>query len=138
MDADLILKTVQNYLKVLEDHPSILADASHLPTSKETLKRSIQSLWFVLDENDMKIRKSLKTAFLYLANFQTDISPGFEDLFQDCQNESTSKGGSIEARFRQLAKEKYPKETEWRMTLREKEMKALSKEIALWENNEFG
>ena len=135
MDADLILKTVQNYLKVLEEHPSPLVDASRLPSSKETLKRSIQTLWFTLEQPE--IRSSLKIAFLCLANFQVGISSEFEDLFQTCQHKATADEVSIEARFCRLAEEKFPEEFGWLTVLREDEIKALNKEITLWENDDF-
>ena len=135
MDADLTLKIVQNYLEVLEEHPSQLVDISHLPSSKETLKRSIQTLWYTLEKPEE--RDFLKTPFLCLANFQAGISPAFERLFFTSQLEVASSGESIETRFRKLAQEKFPDEFECFMNLREGEIDALAKEITSWEKDEF-
>ena len=107
MDADLVLKTVQIYLQILEKCKLTLTDLSVLPFSKETIKFAIKTLWFATNNNE--IRKNLKTAYIRLAEFQTGVNK--ETIL-------TRKESNIE-------------------TLYLTELEYLTKEILLWERDEF-
>ena len=107
MDANLIIKTIQTYLKILEKHSALLLDLSILPFSKETLKRAIQTYWFVTD--DPNIREELKIAYIRLADFQMNINKYPEEI-----------DGNLNIK-----------------NIRIKEMENLKKDVKLWEQDEF-
>tara|TARA_Y100001960_G_C14274516_1_gene633879 strand:- start:82 stop:408 length:327 start_codon:yes stop_codon:yes gene_type:complete len=107
MDADLVLKIVQIYLQKLEECSVSLTDLSVLPSSKETIKSAIKTMWFATDNKE--IRNNLKNAYIRLADFQPGVSKGSVTI----KTES-----NLDA-------------------LQRTELEFLKKEVLLWEQDEF-
>ena len=108
MDADLILKTVQTFIQILEKRSSSgLMDLSTLPFSKETVKRAIQTVWFAT-END-ELRQKLKNVYICIADFQFG-----------CNGETTKTNANFNPEKR-----------------RREEIQSLKKDIELWDRDEF-